>query len=141
MFNPVASFEDRLGQWSQFRNRLEAASDPIQVAIDQYRRAPMVSIHTDPYDQTTWPNPWELIKENQYCKFCKLLGICYSLQLTDSFSEVEFEIHIRRSDKNSETYYLLFVGDRVVGYDGDTHVAISELPSDLELQHRYTVSL
>lgn len=141
MFSKVASFEKRLGKWAKFRTSLESSVDPIQAAIDQYNQAPMVSIHTDPYDRSTWPTPWELVKENQYCDFCKLLGICYSLQLTDSFSNERFEIHIQRSDKNSQIYYLLFVGNRVVGYDKDTHVAISELPADLELQHRYTVSV
>jgi len=140
MFNPVHSFEGRLAEWAEFRNSLDSVTDPIQITIEQYSKAPEVSIHTDPYDQTSWPTPWELIKENQYCEFCKLLGIAYTLQLTDSFSTEPFEIHIQRSDETSETFYLLFVGDRVVGYQGDTHVAKTELPSHLLLQQRYTLS-
>ena len=141
MFNPIRPFEDRLSQWAEFRDGLENANDPIQATIDQYNKAPEVSIHTDPYDQASWPTPWELIKENQYCEFCKLLGIAYTLQLTDSFSTEQFEIHIQRSDETSQTFYLLFVGDRVVGYQGDTHVAKADLPSHLLLQQRYIISL
>ena len=140
MFNPVHSFEGRLAEWAEFRNSLDSVSDPIQITIEQYSKAPEVSIHTDPYDQTSWPTPWELVKENQYCEFCKLLGIAYTLQLTDSFSSEPFEIHIQRSDETSQTFYLLFVGDRVVGYQGDTHVAKTELPSHLLLQQRYILS-
>jgi len=103
MFNSIRSFEDRLSQWAEFRDNLEDYVDPIQATIDQYSKAPEVSIHTDPYDQTSWPTPWELIKENHYCAFCKLLGIAFTLQLTDSFSAEQFEIHIQRSD---ETHML-----------------------------------
>jgi hypothetical protein len=140
MFNPVHSFEARLADWAEFRHSLDNHADPIQATIDWYDEAPEVSIHTDPYDRASWPTPWELIKENQYCAFCKLLGIAYTLQLTDSFSTERFEIHIQRSDDTSETFYLLFVGDRVVGYQGDTHVAKTELPSHLLLQQRYILS-
>jgi len=141
MFESSLSFEERLRSWSDFRQSLADLDNPIQATIDLYHQAPQVSIHTDPYDRSTWPNPWELIKENQYCEFCKLLGICYTLQLTDCFSEEEFEIHIQRSEDSGEVFYLLFVGDRVVGYDGETHVAKSELPPDFKLQHRYSMSL
>ena len=140
MFGSQDSFETRTKQWRDFRQSLEQEQDPIQATIDWYNQAPEVSIHTDPYDRSTWPNPWELVKENQYCEFCKLLGIAYTLQLTDSFSTERFEIHIQRSDETSETFYLLFVGDRVVGYQRDTHVAKTELPSYLLLQKRYNLS-
>ena len=141
MFDNSKSFEDRLFFWSEFRDRVKNENDPIRATISLYSQAPWVSIHTDPYDRSTWPNPWELIQENQYCDFCKLLGICYTLQLSDCFSDEEFEIHIQRSDETGELYYLLFVGNRVVGYDGETHVANTELPPDLSVQHRYKMSL
>jgi len=141
MFNSSSSFETRLSEWAEIRNKISVSDDPIQATIDQYEQAPRVSIHTDPYDRDTWPTPWELIRENQYCEFCKLLGIAYTLQLTDSFSETEFEIHIQRSRETGEIYYLLYVGNRVVGYTGDTHVAESDIPNTHDLQHRYTLSL
>jgi hypothetical protein len=141
MFGNNLLFEERMAQWADFRELLHDCSDPVQATIDEYEKAPRVSIHTDPYDRSTWPNPWELIQENQYCDFCKLLGICYTLQLSDCFSDEEFEIHIQRSDETGELYYLLFVGNRVVGYDGETHVANTELPPDLSVQHRYKMSL
>jgi len=141
MFSHTSSFEQRMSKWAEFRDNLSRNNDPIQTTIDAYAKAPWVSIHTDPYDRSTWPNPWELIQENQYCDFCKLLGICYTLQLSDCFSDEEFEIHIQRSDETGELYYLLFIGNRVVGYDGETHVANTELPPDLSVQHLYKMSL
>lgn len=130
-------YEDRLASWREFRQSLEVVDDPIQAAIDYYRSAPLVGIQVDPYTPSTWPDPWELIAENLYCDFGKILGICYSLQLTDCLSHHPFEIHITQDQEKSAIYYLLFVGDQVIGYDGDTHVDKGKLPNTLQsqLQH------
>lgn len=130
-------YEERLVVWREFRDSLETSSDPIQEAINFYQFAPLVSISVDPYTPSTWPDPWELLSENQYCDFGKILAICYSLQLTDCLSEADFVIHITLDTNKSTTYYLLFVDDRVIGFHGDKHVSCTELPKDLQnqLQH------
>ena len=69
MFNKQR-YEDRLSSWSVFRQELESVDDPVQEAINFYDNAPRVSIHTDPWDKTTWPTAWELVSENQYFNFC-----------------------------------------------------------------------
>ena len=130
-------YEDRLALWREFRSELETATDPIQEAIDFYNRAPSCKIAADPFTPSTWPTAWELFEENNYCAFVKILAICYTLQLTDVLSQGNYEIHITRDYKNSETYYLLYVDERVIGFTGDTHVHRKELPSNLrsELVH------
>lgn len=127
-------YEERLALWREFRDSLEASSDPIQSAIDFYNQAPTVGRCIDPYTPSTWPDPWELLQENEYCEFGKILGICYSLQLTDNLSQETFEIHITQDREKSATYYLLFVGNRIIGYDGDTHVDKGILPKRLHSQ-------
>ena len=87
-------YEVRLSEWSSFRESLEISKDPFQDVINYYNQFPIVSIHTDPYDMKSWPDPWDLIHENEYCEYCILLGMCYTLQLTDRFSKEDFEIHI-----------------------------------------------
>ena len=133
-------YEERLVVWREFRDSLETSSDPIQEAIDFYRFAPLVSISVDPYTPSTWPVPWELLSENQYCDFGKILGICYSLQLTDCLSEADFVIHITLDTNKSTTYYLLFVDDRVIGFHGDKHVSRTELPKGLQNQLQHAMS-
>lgn len=132
-------FEVRLQGWSDFREALESDEDPLQLAIEKYAQAPIVSIQTDPWDRETWPTPWELILENQYCDFCKILGICYSLQLTDRFSTSTFEIHIGVDREKGKEYYLLFVDEYVVGYDEFSYVHKTKLPSTLESQTVYSM--
>ena len=125
---------DRLTKWRNFRNTLEVSDDPIQDTIDFYKKVPLTCFHTDPYDPSTWPDPWQLISENLYCEYCILLGICYTLQLTDRLKSETFEIHIAVDEKKSETHYLLFVGDVVVGYHDDLYVNKDTLPSTLVSQ-------
>lgn len=132
-------YESRLVLWHEFREYLETAEDPFRSVIDFYKSAPLVSIQTDPYDQSTWPAPWEILRENLYCEFVKLLAICYTLQLTERLNGETFGIHIVRDDNNSDTLFLLFVGDTCIGYDYDTPVPVSELPKDLHFETSYVM--
>jgi len=134
MFNK--NYEDRLSIWKDFRKELSSSSDVLLDVITFYQLAPTVSIHTDPYNQETWPSPWELLYENQYCNFCKILGICYTLQLTESFTDQNFEIHIGIDKQNHETYYLLSVNSNVIGFN-DNYIHIDELPRSIVIERNY----
>lgn len=132
-------YEERLQLWHDFRSQLETSLDPIQDTIEFYKSAPLNSIAADAWTQDSWPNPWELLEENNYCAFVKILAICYTLQLTDVLSQVSYEIHITQDPKTSTTYYLLYVGDRVIGFHGDTHVAKDTLPKSLTSELEYSM--
>lgn len=112
MFQP--KYEDRLLSWAEFRSELEEADNAFQLCIDQYAKAPIKSIVADPYSKETWPSPWELIEWNTYCEFVTVLGICYSLQLTDRFSESKFEIHIGIDSADSCRRYICAVDDQYI---------------------------
>jgi hypothetical protein len=128
------NYEKRLATWSKFREQLETSKDPLQDVIDFYKHCPQVSRHTDPYDPEVWPNPWELIHENEYCDYCIILAMCYTLQLTERFSGDTFEIHIGIDKGNTRHIYLLVVGDRVLGYDPETHVHKDEAFAETQSQ-------
>ena len=132
-------YEDRLLAWSEFRQNLETSNTPIQDVIDLYNTAPTVSIHTDPWDNSMWPTPWELVKENQYCEFCTVLGMCYSLQLTERFSQDQFEIHIVIDRKNSSTHYLLYVGKTLIEHPNGAPANAKFLPEHLEIKKKYSM--
>ena len=133
------NYEQRLSGWSAFRETLELSDDPLQDVINYYNKIPTVSIQTDPYNSSTWPSPWELVNENMYCDFCRVLGMCYSLQLTDRFSREKFEIHIGINNEKSEHYYLLVVGDRVLGFYNSTHVHVDQALKNLEPQEIHSM--
>lgn len=132
-------FNERLQYWSSFRQQLETDIDPIQTTLNLFNRAPIVSIQVDPYDSSTWLTPWELLYENKYCEFSKLLAICYTLQLTERFINDDFEIHIITNNEESSTYYLLFIQDKVIGYDRSSIMNKNEIPSTLQSHKVYSM--
>ena len=138
MFNKT--YEERLAVWSQFRDSLEDSDDPFQDVIEFYKLAPCVSIHTDPWDSQMWPTAWELLQENQYCDFCRVLSYYFSLQLTERFSDANFEIHICTT-REENYFYILVVNQKwVLGYDETQAIDISTLPKEVKSQVVYDMS-
>lgn len=131
-------YEDRLRAWVEFRARLEISNDPLQEVIDFYNRAPLVNIQVDPYDESSWLDPWTLLYENSYCSFALILGILYTLQLTTRFSDSKFEIHICTDKENSEVKYLLYVDDKVIGYRREQAVSAEDIPKSLVIEKKYS---
>ena len=134
----LSQYEDRLLEWAEFRQSLEKDEYPFQKVVDFYNRIPRCSINTDPWNKKIWPGPWELVYENQYCNFCIILGMCYTLQLTERFKGEAFEIHIASDNKNSSTHYYLLVNKKtVIGYKEDETMDIQALPETLYSQRIY----
>lgn len=132
-------YEDRLHAWSCLRQELETSQDPFQQVINFYSKAPRVSIATDPWDKSRWPDPWEMVFENQYDEFLTVLGQCYSLQLTDRFKGSAFEIHIGIDVEESKTYYLCVINKSTVLGWNESYVTLDQLPESLVSQKIYTM--
>lgn len=132
-------YEDRLLVWADFRQHIETSDNPIQDTIDFFEQSPTVSIATDPYNQSTWPSPWELIEENQYCSFLKLLGICYTLQLTERFNQSQIVIYIATDVENSSTLYYLELNNFVLGYNNGEVFINDSFPRSLVNQKKYAM--
>lgn len=129
-------FKERLSEWKQFRDMLETSNDPLSKTVEFYSSAPFVTIQADPWDQSTWPGPWELLEDNLYCPFIKILAICYTLQLTNRFSQSQFEIHITQDNNNIR--YLLTVDNMFIGYDLDG-CRVNEIPNEIIYKKTYNM--
>jgi hypothetical protein len=121
----------RLLDWYNFRQQLDTSASPL-ADVDQYfQTVPRVKVYTDPYDQSTWPTAWELINENEYCPFNIILAMCYTLQLSSQFKNVIPTITITLDKINKTVYYLLFIDDKVYGYDETGWISAKTLPKTL----------
>lgn len=101
---------------------------------------PLGPLTVDPYDQTTWPDPWELIEEHNYCEFSQLLAIAYTIMLTKGFESCCPIIHIGFDNVQSRMYYILFILGQFLVIDEDKNVEISKgLPSNLVFQKTHTI--
>lgn len=128
----------QLDAWFKLRQNLETSEDPFLDVSKFFLKLPKVKFYTDPYDSGTWPTPWELVSENEYCEFNLILGMCYTLQLTDRFKHIQPKIHIAVDNNSKTVYYLLLIEDKVYGYK-EGWSTITELPKSLKIQKIYNM--
>jgi hypothetical protein len=128
---PEKSFLKRLDAWRTLRDHVEKSSTPFEDVAEFFNKFPKVKIYTDPYNQLTWPTPWQLIEENEYCPFNLLLAIAYTFQLCNRFNHIQPKITITVDKYNKTVYYLLFLDNKVYGYLDDNWIDENELPKSL----------
>jgi hypothetical protein len=76
------------------------------VEIDKWwQSAPLVNHYLHPHEVSTWPGPWDLLNDNEYCQTARGLGMIYTLLLTGAHN-VDFCI---ATDDNNEDVALVLV--------------------------------
>jgi hypothetical protein len=137
MFN--TKYENRLVEWRKLRDDIEESEEPLRLCLDFWKDIPEVRVAADPYNKESWPTPWEMIEENNYCSFVKILAICYTLQLTERFTHEAFEINIVQDKEQQDVSYLLFFDTTCIGYNNMKPILISNLPSNLIFEKRFAM--
>lgn len=133
-------YEKRLIAWREFRNYLETASDPVKDVINWAAQAQSQPPELYEWSEDFFPDPWELIGESRYSPLYKTLLICYTLQLTDRFSDTRFEIHISTdTEMPMEHLYLLKFNKHVIGYENYA-IPEEELPPSVVSQRTYAIT-
>lgn len=135
MFNN--DFRKRLLQWRNLRNDVETSETPFELLIDFFSPIPQEIFTADPYDIDLWPEPWELLHENVYCRFTKLLAICYTLQLSERFSNSHFEIHIGIDEEKNDLVYTLYVDKKSISSYNDNWVINSK--KEVQVQSKFNL--
>ena len=97
----------RLEAWRSFRDILETHEKPFDLVAEFWSQAPFVNNYLDPYYPDSWPDPWHLILDDRLDDLAIALGMCYTLKLTQRFSDVKVEIYKSTSDKKASRYYLV----------------------------------
>ena len=79
------SFSARLTSWTFLREQCQNL--PVEPALarinDWWFRAPWRPYYLHWDDQNSWPNPWQLLSDNEYCEVARGLGILYTITLLD----------------------------------------------------------
>lgn len=136
----LRQFENRLAEWKKLRIVLGQSSSPVSDAISFWNNVPTAKRNIDPYDQSTWPDPWEMIEENSYCEFTKLLAVAYTLVFTSHFEDCEpiFKIVVDKSQPR--LYYMLLLGDNIVSLDNDNcMILLEKMPNDVHVQKTHVL--
>lgn len=104
----------RLAAWRQFRDSLETSETPLEDVAKLWAHAPFVSPYLDPKIPTDWPDPWHLMLDLRLDDLALVLGMLYTIKLTQRFIDTECEIHMSMSPEKKEPLYMLVVDNKHV---------------------------
>lgn len=85
-------YTERLIFWRQFRDHLENSTTPLMDVTQLYKLCPLTHTKTNFFDRSTWPMAWNLIEKNDYNSVDRLLGMWYTLRLTDRFARSNIDL-------------------------------------------------
>ena len=123
------SAKDRLTVWRSFREKLEQSETPLEDVAHLWGQAPFVSSYLNPSNPDGWPDPWHLVMDNKLDDLAIVLGMLYTLKLTQRFMNNHFEIHMSTSKNLKEKNYFLVVENQVLNLEYRSVRPLNELLS------------
>ena len=114
------NFTDRLASWNQLRQ--QSATEDLDTALvsinSWWFQSPWTAYHLHWDDQQDWPDPWQLLSDDQYCPVARGLGIMYTIAMLDREDLQDAQMIEYQSDNlvlvNNEKYILNWDPDQVV---------------------------
>jgi hypothetical protein len=114
------SFAERLESWNRLRQQCKLTTVDITVSTINrwWFQTPWTAYHLHWDDQADWPDPWQLLSDNQYCPVARGLGILYTIAMLDRADLQDVCMIEYQSDNlvlvNKEKYILNWDPDQVV---------------------------
>jgi len=114
------NFSERLESWSQLRQQCcQLSPEPALIKINQWWfQTPWTAYHLHWDDQQDWPDPWQLLSDDQYCPVARGLGIMYTISMLDREDMQDAQMIEYQSDNlvlvSQEKYILNWDPDQVV---------------------------
>jgi hypothetical protein len=127
--------EDRLREWKEFRRKIGNLpfDDAVAETVKLWSYAPFVNHHLDHSTPADWPGPWDLLAENVYDDVAKVLGMIYTLYLTDHGDKHKFSLIIAHAGSSLEQYNLAYIDDGKYILNFQFNEVISNLHFDKEV--------
>lgn len=103
----LLDYYTRLREWFKLKEKLNGQDlSTICIEVDRFwQRVPISTHYLHPDDIEQWPNPWELINDNNYCYYGRALGMVYTLLLL-GVKDIDF---VEALDDNKEHVVLVLV--------------------------------
>lgn len=115
------TFAERLDRWNVLRSTCQDL--PIDQALHTINhwwfQSPWKPYYLHWDDQSSWPDPWQLLSDNVYCELARGLGILYTISLLDRADMADAELVLTKEDSNlvlvaKEKYILNWDSDIIV---------------------------
>jgi len=113
-------FSERLESWAQLKQQCcQLDQEPALIKINQWWfQTPWTAYHLHWDDQADWPDPWQLLSDDQYCPVARGLGIMYTISMLDREDLQDAQMIEYQSDNlvlvNKEKYILNWDPDQVL---------------------------
>lgn len=136
--------DERLTAWADLRRNLDTSKNPLEQLIEFWDHPPYVPYNrnVDPFNQRSWPTPWEIVIENKYDDFTKVLMMAWTLKLTSKFKDAKVEIKTYADIEKNREYNLLYVDDSVViNYVDNCLSTVDDIPDSFRLENLIEVSM
>ena len=137
MFDKPA--DEQLSAWLAIRREVETSLSPLTLISEFWSQAPFVPYNRniDPYNQQSWPTPWEIIIQNQYDDFTRAIMMAYTVKYTNRYRDSQVEIRSFYNADRSQMLNLVYIDNTdVLNYkDQLTPVSITEIPDTLMLDN------
>ena len=134
----ILDYQSRLRAWHELRENLKnSTTEQICIEVDHFwQQCPQVPHYLHPIDINDWPNPWELLADNNYCPYARALGMIYTLLLL-GIKDIDL---VDAKDDNREDVVLVLVDNAkyVLNYWPDT--VVNNCLQDFTITKRYSVS-
>ncbi len=105
---------NRLTKWKEIRDEIETATDPLTLVAELWARAPLVNPFLEPTNPDSWPDPWHLVLDDRYDDLAIVIGMLYTIKLTQRFMDSDCEIHMSVRDEKLDPEFFLIVDGRLV---------------------------
>jgi hypothetical protein len=96
------TFDARLASWTCLREQCQNL--PVDTALSRINAwwfdAPWRPYYLHWDDQTAWPDPWQLLSDNEYCEVARGLGILYTITLLDRADMAPAHLVLTDSGRN-----------------------------------------
>ena len=132
------NIDDRLSSWAEHRAHLNHSDDPLAEVWEFWQQAPYIPYNRniDPFNQRSWPTPWEIIVHNKYDDFTKALMMAWSLKYTERFKDERIEIKTLVNDHKTCYYNIVCVDNNwVLNYNDNGPVDVKNLPNTFLLEN------
>ena len=105
---------ERLTEWRRIRDEIEKTADPLSIVCKVWSQAPFVNQYLDHSDPKSWPDPWHLILDSKFDNLAIVLGMLYTLRLTERFSRERYKIYMIHNLSKNPEFCLLVAGNHVL---------------------------
>jgi hypothetical protein len=108
--------DQRLSAWVNLRQQIDTLEEPLE-AVDKFWKQCFTTAYNknlDPFNQRSWPTPWEIISQNTYDDFTIAVMMGYTLLLSTKFSNSQVQIKTMVDKDQTKLYNLVYLDEEHV---------------------------